>query len=507
MSVADLVVEIKREFPGPGGHSGGARRGNPGLPPRDWIPSFDEFCREVPDAEFGKIVRRAAREMRGSLRPVPKSRTPVFIVLFGPPGSGKTTIVSGVAETAGLRIGRQYVVLDYDALDTYYPTYGDLMNVPGFVHRKKLGIGFAHAHMCSALNDFAVRLGDALLEDFVDRRLNIAVVSHRPSFLIQARLSGYRSVFVFVGAPLRTVIQRARRRAIDTGFLLAPTLEAQDSYVQSLWEEYIRLAPWYALWSDIFVAADNGPELPKNKWETSKRSMSVYDMRGEPGGLEHRLTELYRRVAVAASLPGGGTPLPTLPAVGEFLRSTVGISSPASGRRAVEGSRAGSQMSARVRYYRGGRAPSASPSVEGAIDAIDDKSGTWAIARIEGEPLTFAGLRPTTPPSGKTVAVVIFREDETGACPPTGKEIVAGLAILASVYTVHKDGRWRVSPGEWRHTPCISSPDCAWILSELPWVERLMAWDRLEKADGARVRETYAAKAAELGLSAEWIDG
>ena len=516
--LSDLVVEIRREFPGPAappGARGGGRNARTPIgakAPRDWIPSFDEFCREVSDGEFGRIAQRAAREMRRSLKAVPKNKTPVFIVLFGPPGAGKTTIVEGVAESAGLRVGRQYVILDYDALDRYYPSYGDLMNVPGFVHRKKLGIGFAHAHMCSALNDFAIRLGDALLEDFVSRRLNIAVVSHRPSFLIQARLSGYRSVFVFVGAPLRTVVHRARQRAIDTGFLLAPTLEAQDSYVQSLWEEYIRLAPWYALWSDLFVAVDNGPELPEKKRgaavpkdrprETATRSMSVFDMRGEGGGLEARLTELYRRVAVAANLPAGKIPLPTLPAVGSFLRSAAGIS-PQGPKRAVT-----SREGIRTPKYRHGGARSTGQvpcvSVEEAIGGIDDRSGTWAIVRIEGDPLTFAGTQDPSD-ARQTVAVVIFRGDDSDSCPPTGKEIAAGLAIPASVYTIHGDGRWVVSPGDWQHTPCLSSPDCTWLLTELPWVERLVAWDQLEKAGGARVRETFPAKAAELGIAATWV--
>jgi hypothetical protein len=496
---------------------------------REWIPAFEEFCTDVPEEDFTAALERAIRDHAGKddrTNVAKKGDSPVCIVLFGPPGAGKTTIVHGVSQAAGLRIGRNYVTLDYDALDKYYPTYDKMMNVPGFVSRRPLGVGFAHAHMCPQLNDFTVALGDAMVDHFVGRRANLAIVSHRPSFLIQARLSGYRSVFVYVGAPKKTVIARAHKRAIDTGFLLAPTLAAQDSYVEALWEDYVRSAPWYALWSDFFVAVNNAPELKGSMIkDSSAREMSVYEMAKEKtsGGLEPQLVELYRRVCAVSGIGPGQTPLPSLPKVGNFLMQEAGISplrkDPRKSHRSIKGSSAAS----RKVYYRGGDGSKALTyeSPEAAITAIDPSNPNVSAVVVRAPGVVIVEEVGTEAPAEDVAALkrkwsaegspnleasivaIVWGRGE-GTLPPVGSEIATAASISAAAITAHNGGRWTVSPGSSKRSPCVSSPVCLRLLTEMPWAERLHAWDQLEGMGGARIAETYPKKAMEFGFSARW---
>ena len=517
--------------------TGGAER--KAAPPQRWLPSFESLCREVEEEDLGRILNRASADARRGVRPTPKKERPTFIVLFGAPGSGKTTIAAGLGKAAELRSGQRYAVVDYDALDKYYPYYRDLTNIPAFAGRKRLGVGFIHAHMCPALNTFVMALGDALVEDLIRRRMNIAVVSHRPSFLVQARLSGYRSVFVYVGVPTGVAAKRARQRALETGFLLAETLEAQDGYVQAMWEEYVRLAPWYALWAERFIAVDNGPERKEGcRTVPLKEAVFCVEQLGEgndiPSRLESRLTKLYRQVANVSGINPKDTRLLTLVSVGKFL-STKGISP---GSRQSLKNRSTPPAGGRVygRVYRGGAGSDASDAqaassdasdntgsaddicgscaddavrkgkvVPGNVSVVAENAGTFRLRCLGNNPKHAEDEARRISAAGDNVAAIVF--DRADDLPPTGPEIALAFGVCGAVYARGEGwgGVWRVLPGDIRRTPCLASAVCRDLLTRLPWAERLHVLGCLAGNAGAYLKEAYPQKAAELNLSAAFV--
>lgn len=469
--------------------------------PREWVPSFESLCRPVSTEHFDKSVKRAIADIEKKcpdrLGRVPRGTAPVFLVVYGPPGSGKSTIVGGLSDAAGLRIGRQYAVVDYDTLDRYYPTYDDLTNIPAFSSRKKLGIGFAHAHMCAELNDFTIRLGDAIIDTLTQRRVNLAVVSHRPTFLVHARLVGYRTVFVYIGAQSSVVVRRARKRALETGFLLAPTMDAQDSYVRTLWEEYLRMAPWYAVWADLFVAVSNTPDRDLSKPFPAK-AIKVFDVSSMRGDLNLLLTRLYRLVTDATGIPPSRTPLPSIPAVHSYLIRAAKISRTVSPPSQGYGGRYGS------RGCRYGGAASAADTALAVAGTADGPSLIWRSSNGEffltGVDITDLGAATKKEGPGEPVGLVFPRKESI--LPPIGSEIALGAAFGLIVYSIHKAHVWVVSPSPAAKYPCMANRMCRRLLTTLPWAERLAAWDEKEGAGGARLLETYPAKALEFGFSA-----
>lgn len=242
----------------------------------NWIGSDLYAPCAVSDREMGEATRRARAEILRGVEPVPRKETPHLILTIGAPGVGKSTVAAAVGGRASKR---KYAVLDFDLAVKYHPRYRDVWNVPTLAE-KPSGVGLMLGYLvCNeALEEILSRLFGELLE----KRYNIILQSHTHTDLIPAKMAGYRTTLLFVGTPLAVAQRRSRKRAVETGKFLAPTLRAQDELVESMWRDYRANAPWYGLWADEFLVADNrraakdddeaGQEILKHVAEVPMRS-------------------------------------------------------------------------------------------------------------------------------------------------------------------------------------------------------------------------------------------
>ena len=223
--------------------------------PHTWVScasqNFD-FCDVTPE-EVEKASKRARAEIVKDTPPV-KTGLPHLIITIGAPGSGKSTVAGKVAATR--EKGKQYIVIDYDLAVKYHPRFNDIWDMAD-VDSKPSGVGWSLGYI--TCNQVLEEILANLFQDLIEAPLkyNIILQSHSQVDLVHAKINGYRTTLLFVGTPLPVALQRSRTRAVTTGKFLAPTLRAQDHIVTDMWKYYAMSVPWYGLWADEFIVADN----------------------------------------------------------------------------------------------------------------------------------------------------------------------------------------------------------------------------------------------------------
>ncbi len=227
------------------------------LPPQSWIPDPVHMCGELTADEEAAAIKSAFEDLFAGKSPIPSTSEagPHVIFTIGPPGSGKSTIADRLARVMAAHPVESYVVLDYDALLKYHPRFRDTWRVPDMFGRPT-EVGYALGWMRCI--DTLDALGRALHEKIFSERYNVIVQTHAYNGMIEAQLAAYTVTLLYVGVPLALAQERARKRAVETGRFLAPTLEIQDKHIERTWERYKHEAPWYGLWADqVFVAKND----------------------------------------------------------------------------------------------------------------------------------------------------------------------------------------------------------------------------------------------------------
>lgn len=256
---------------------------------RDWLdPDYvHDLCTVTPD-EVEKAMKTARRDLLRGKKPVAAGKDPHLIITIGAPGAGKSTVAEAVAAERG---DGDYVTIDLDVAVKYHPRVKGMWNAPSAVTGKSTGVGLTTSYFTCNLQLEDVLIGiyeDLIAADKAGPRYNIVLQSHTQINLIDAKLAGFRTTLLFVGAPAETVIQRSRQRAVDTGKFLAPTLRAQDEIVYSMWMLYRTTAAWYGLWADEFLVADNGQAASSDRaaqarFRQSKKLLKEIPLRCESG--------------------------------------------------------------------------------------------------------------------------------------------------------------------------------------------------------------------------------
>jgi predicted ABC-type ATPase len=259
-------------------------------------------CAELTPDELAEAGKKARKELLSGARP---ARAPPHLLLsIGTPGAGKSTVAAAVV--AHRAPSEHYVSIDFDLAFRYHPRFADVWDLPSAVTGKPTGVGAALGYLfCNEAVEqvFLEILRGLLAAD--GPRYNIILQSHDHDFLITAKLHGYRTTLLYVGAPVAVAQARCRARAIATGKFLSPTLAAQDDLVRSMWEEYRDRAPWLALWADSFLIVDNGRGDPK---ENAKKAKPV-DVRA-PGCEEDWRAPMRAAEARVVAASGEKNPTP-----------------------------------------------------------------------------------------------------------------------------------------------------------------------------------------------------
>lgn len=205
----------------------------------------------------------------------------VYVQTLGAPGVGKSSldrsVVPGAAGAA---------VLDSDSVLESHP--------------RRAAIGrAADAAGGTALADCVAQVAEqvisAVLGRLFDAEMSVVLQSHQPRRLLDARLRGYRTVLLFVGAPLATAQYRARRRSADSGRLLGQSLADQDSIIERLHYMYAFEAPLWAQWAGEFVLCRNGGRAPEFRAPDHVPSGKAADRQ------DKKIAELMEHVAWAIS--------------------------------------------------------------------------------------------------------------------------------------------------------------------------------------------------------------
>jgi hypothetical protein len=156
--------------------------------------------------------------------------------------------------------GGDYVVLDFDLAVKYHPRFRDVWNIPDAITGKPTGVGVTIGLL--ACNHSLEGILIKLYQDLVtaDKKYNIILQSHEQLDMPFASDNGYVTTLLYVGVPLSVAVARTRKRAVETGKFLAETLQEQDEIVENMWNRYALSAPWYGLWADQFLVANNRKE-------------------------------------------------------------------------------------------------------------------------------------------------------------------------------------------------------------------------------------------------------
>jgi hypothetical protein len=239
-----------------------------------WLVDPQDECR-VSRAEWEAAYEAARRDLLPTRPPDPRRGPPEFFLTGGAPGSGKNSVAHAYVRRRGRHPPSSYVYLDFDAAVKYHPRFRDVWSLPD-VRGFRPGPGAAHGwNLCaSSLDGLLSRIAYELM----DGGYNIVMQSHQPERLVEAKERGYRTVYLFVGAPARTCVRRARERALETGMFLAPTLTAQQRHVENHWHRMRALAPYRGVWADEFALVANGrPKVPPERAAAGARILRPHE--------------------------------------------------------------------------------------------------------------------------------------------------------------------------------------------------------------------------------------
>jgi dephospho-CoA kinase len=264
-------------------------------PVREWInPQYLSEACSVSLSELEEALARARADLLRGKKPLAAGVVPHLIVTIGGPGSGKSTVAEAVAKKWGN--GGDYVTIDLDTAVQYHPRFAGLWGAPSVVTGQHLGVGLTTAFFSCNLSLERVldQIYDELLYSGQARRYNLILQSHSHTSLVEAKLAGYRTTLLFVGAPLQLALQRCRARAVETGMFLAPTLSLQDEIVYSMWATYRAMAVWYGMWADEFLVADNSS--PGRDAAQVAKLVKGYPLHGSSGKWEGLVGAAQRAV-------------------------------------------------------------------------------------------------------------------------------------------------------------------------------------------------------------------
>lgn len=245
----------------PGVYGGAAKKAAPvetkAAMPRAWIGDLRELCPPLTGAEEKEQAETAYQTLTRGKTPVPKDKTPHLVWTIGPQGAGKTTIGRRLVEYRSGEPAENYVEVDFDAALELTPVAARIRDIPDMEGRPT-GVGFAYG-WDRCLN--TVTYSGQVLARLMDERYNLIVQSHSPFTLIEAQLRGYVCTLFYVAVSKETALRRAAKRAVELGQFVEPA-SAQNAWgwealVESTWERYRAQVPWYALWADNFVVANN----------------------------------------------------------------------------------------------------------------------------------------------------------------------------------------------------------------------------------------------------------
>jgi predicted kinase len=228
------------------------------IPPNDC--SVDQHA-------LNAALKNAYNELTAKHHPVRgQNQVPEFILTIGAPGAGKHTISKIYIEQFGKYPADNYVTLDFDAAIKYHPDFNNIWDISTAYNTTAPGVAFTttwktcNSKLSSMLWDLAEKL--------MDRGFNIIMQSHEQKRLVNAKMHGYNTILLFVGAPLAISIERAQQRAISTGKFLEPTLEAQKELIDNKWTTYRYYAPYYAMWADeLVVVSNHKPDVNNAKFK------------------------------------------------------------------------------------------------------------------------------------------------------------------------------------------------------------------------------------------------
>lgn len=236
------------------------------LPPSRWIPDPGRMCGELTAEELDAATAYALEDLFAKKAPVLSTEGPGPHAVFtiGAPGSGKSTVALELVRVMGIHPAESYVVLDYDALIKYHPRFRDTWRVPDIFGRPtEIGYALGWLHCIDSLDS----LGQVLHEKIFTERYSVIIQTHSHDGMVLAQQAGYAVTLLYVGVPLALAQDRARKRAVETGRFLAPTLEIQDKHIERTMNRYRLFAPWYGLWADhVFVTKnDRDGALPSTR--------------------------------------------------------------------------------------------------------------------------------------------------------------------------------------------------------------------------------------------------
>jgi hypothetical protein len=206
------------------------------------------------------------------LKHITKEKTEVkestSFMIIGPPGAGKSTIISEFIANQFVDIGSNFVSLDFDTFVQFHPDYKGAEFYTDVVSGESTKYRIADRFRnCSEQIE---ELGDILLNGMILRtRYNIVVYSHRWEDAFRTAFTftytpRKRFIIIFVYADLEVLLARTRRRALVDGKFMASSLESQDEFVIQANLSYINMFNIYRKFAHEFYFINNTEE--KYKW-------------------------------------------------------------------------------------------------------------------------------------------------------------------------------------------------------------------------------------------------
>lgn len=223
--------------------------------PRRWL-AVDHTLWTLTPAEKKEYGEKMWRELTRGKTPVSDALMPNYLITMGAPGVGKSTVASiFVREYGGQKQWENTVILDYDELIRWHPKAEAMLDLKD-TDGKPTGLGYAYAYEhTSDMVDTAAEV----LKRLIAARYNLIVQSHEQSTIVEAMRAGYHTALLYVAADRAVALRRLQERMRARGLYLEPGATWESLY-DNYDAHYRVMAPWYALWTDLFVAVSNSDQ-------------------------------------------------------------------------------------------------------------------------------------------------------------------------------------------------------------------------------------------------------